>query len=74
MNMDAALAELETLPIPERVQLVEDLWDSLARSNADLPMPQWQKDELNRRKQNYLQNPDSGRTWDEVKQSILQAQ
>jgi len=67
------MQELETLPISERVQLVEDLWDSIARSNAEVPIPQWQKDELARRKQKYLQNPDSGRTWDQVKQNILQS-
>jgi len=60
------------LSVLERVQLVEDLWDSIARSNTDLPVPQWQKDELARRKQRYLQHPDSGETWDQVKRSILQ--
>ena len=68
-----AIQELETLPIPERVQLVEDLWDSIARSNAEIPIPQWQKDELARRKQNHLHNPDSGRTWDQVKQDVLRS-
>jgi len=71
--MMTALQELETLPVPERLQLVEDLWDSIARSNAEIPIPQWQRDELDRRKQNYLRNPDSGRTWDEVKEDILQS-
>jgi putative addiction module component (TIGR02574 family) len=70
--MTTALQELETLSVLERVQLVEDLWDSIARSNTDLPVPQWQKDELARRKQRYLQHPDSGETWDQVKRSILQ--
>jgi putative addiction module component (TIGR02574 family) len=69
--MNTAVHELETLPVPERLQLVEDLWDSIARSNAEIPIPQWQKDELDRRKTNYLRNPDSGRTWDQVKQHIL---
>jgi putative addiction module component (TIGR02574 family) len=69
--MNTAVHELETLPVPERLQLVEDLWDSIARSNAEIPIPQWQKDELDRRKTNYLRNPDSGRTWDQVKQDIL---
>ena len=71
--MTTALQELQELSVPERVQLVEDLWDSIARSNAEIPIPQWQKDELVRRKQNYLLNPDSGLTWDQVKQDILQS-
>ena len=71
--MTTALHELETLPIAERLQLVEDLWDSIARSKAEIPIPQWQIEELERRKQNYMRNPDSGRTWDKVKQDILQS-
>ena len=70
--MTTAVQELEALPVPERVQIVEDLWDSIARSNAEVPIPQWQKDALDRRKRNYRQNPDSGQTWAQVKQDILQ--
>ncbi len=72
--MNTALKDLETLSVPERVQLVEDLWDSIARTNVEIPIPPWQKDELDRRKQNYLRHPDSGRTWDKVKRDIIQAQ
>lgn len=75
--MPALLQELEKkaceLPVPERVQFVEDLWDSIARTNTDMPIPQWQKDELERRKQNWLKNPAVGKSWDQVKQSILQS-
>ena len=63
--------ELEALSVPERIQLVEDLWDSIARSRADLPVPKWQKEELARRKEKYLQNPGSALPWSEVKKSIL---
>jgi putative addiction module component (TIGR02574 family) len=69
--MTLSLQTLETLPVPERVQIVEDLWDSIARSNADVPIPQWQKDELDRRKQNFLCNPNAAQTWNEVKRDIL---
>jgi putative addiction module component (TIGR02574 family) len=72
LNMTTALQELETLSISERVQVVEDLWDSIARSNANLPVPQWQKDELARRKARFLRNPDSGESWDQVKRAILE--
>lgn len=71
--MTKTLRELETLSVPERVQLVEDIWDSIARSNAEVPIPQWQKDELARRKRNCLRNPHTGLTWDQVKHDILQS-
>ena len=72
LHMLTTLQKLETLSVPERVQIVEDIWDSIARSNANLPVPQWQKDELSRRQNRHLQNPDSGDNWDQVKRSILQ--
>jgi putative addiction module component (TIGR02574 family) len=45
---------------PEKLQLVEDLWDDLAATPADVPIHDWQKDELARRKANLLSKPGSG--------------
>lgn len=64
--------EIETLSVPEKIQLVEDLWDSVATSNANVPIPDWQQQELDRRKQIFLNNPVSGMTWQEVKRSVLE--
>jgi putative addiction module component (TIGR02574 family) len=69
--MTPALHEFEKLSVAERLQLVEDLWDSIARSQAELPVTQWQKEELARRKKAFLRRPDSGVTWEQAKQSIL---
>jgi putative addiction module component (TIGR02574 family) len=52
---------------PEKLQLVEDLWDDLAASPSDVPMHEWQKKELSRRKANLMNTPASGLSWDEVK-------
>jgi putative addiction module component (TIGR02574 family) len=68
--MDNVLEELERLTVAERLQIVEDLWDSIARSDADMPVPKWQKDELERRKQNYLHNPALVQSWDAVKREV----
>ena len=65
---------LEKLPLAERIQLVEDLWDSIAQtSGEDLPVPEWQKAELERRRQEYLRNPESAKPWSEIKRSILES-
>ena len=54
--------------------MVEDLWDSIAQtSGEDLPIPEWQKAELERRRQEYLRNPESAKPWSEVKRSILES-
>lgn len=54
----------------EKLQLVEDLWDDLAAIPSDVPIPNWQLAELDRRKANLKRNPASGITWDEVKRRV----
>jgi putative addiction module component (TIGR02574 family) len=51
----------------EKLQLVEDLWDDLASSPDDVPVHDWQKQELARRKANLQSNPASASSWEEVK-------
>jgi len=40
---------LKNLPIEERIRIVEDLWDSIARDQKALPLTQEQTAELDRR-------------------------
>jgi putative addiction module component (TIGR02574 family) len=51
----------------ENLQLVEDLWDDLAGTPEAVPIHDWQKQELTRRKANLLQNPALGLTADAQK-------
>jgi putative addiction module component (TIGR02574 family) len=64
--------DIAELSISERIQLAEDLWDSiLADSNADeFPLSERQKEELDRRLEIHRQNPQQGSTWEEVKQRL----
>jgi len=54
----------------EKLQLVEDLWDDLAATPEAIPVHDWQKEELARRKANLTKNPASGLTWEEVKRRV----
>jgi putative addiction module component (TIGR02574 family) len=54
----------------EKLQLVEDLWDDLASTPDAIPVHAWQKEELDRRKANLLNNPASGLTWEEVQRRV----
>ena len=54
----------------EKLQLVEDLWDDLATTPSDVPVQDWQKEELARRKANLMSKPASGLSWEEVKARI----
>jgi len=61
------LAEIEKLSIPEKIRLVEEIWDSIAATPKEVPVPQWQLDELERRVEAYRQNPQEGVSWEQVK-------
>lgn len=54
----------------EKLQLVEDLWDDLATTPEAVPIHDWQKQELARRKVNLQRNPASGLEWEEVKRRL----
>jgi len=54
----------------EKLQLVEDLWDDLAATPETIPVRDWQKEELARRKANLLANPAAGLSWDTVQQRV----
>jgi putative addiction module component (TIGR02574 family) len=72
--MNPEFAQIFELPLSEKLQLLEDLWDSIALTPEQIPVLDWQKEELAKRKANYLQNPDSGSSWEEVKERIRNGQ
>lgn len=70
MTRSALFNEILDLPPEDRLQLVEKIWDSLAVSAADVPVPPWHETELDRR----LADPDERATtsWEEVQARLRQ--
>jgi putative addiction module component (TIGR02574 family) len=68
IRMDSA--SIFDLSPSEKLQLVEDLWDDLAAAPEAVPIHDWQKQELARRKANLLKTPASGLPWEEVKRNV----
>ena len=58
------------LSISERIQLVEDLWDSIAKVPESIQLSGEQKLELDRRLDAYHSDPDLGSPWDVVRELI----
>lgn len=58
------------LTAAEKLQLVEDLWDDLAANPEDVPIPDWQRAELERRKANLARNSAAGLTWEDLVQRV----
>lgn len=52
------LSEILKLSVAERIQLAEDIWDSIAAELEALPLTPAQRDELRRRSAAYRENPD----------------
>lgn len=68
--MNTEFTQVFELTLSEKLQLLEDLWDSIAQSPEQIPVLDWQKEELAKRKAAYLQNPDSGSSWEAAKERI----
>jgi putative addiction module component (TIGR02574 family) len=68
--MSSSQTSVFDLSVSEKLQLLEDLWDDIASDPTAVPMYDWQKEELDRRKQNLLKRPGSALSWDEVQQRV----
>ena len=66
-----SLADVLELSVAERIRLVEDIWDSIATSTQPLPLTQAQREELDRRLEDYEKPLEEGSTWEEVRSRIL---
>ena len=74
MSMKQELvAEILSLPVEDRVRLVEAIWDSISAVPEALPLTEWQKEELDRRLDDLERNPDAGSTLEEVFARIRRA-
>ena len=69
----ALLTELkiDRLSIDDRLQLVQDIWDSIAQSQSLMPLTTAQQTELEKRLRDHIANPDDVVDWDEIKSDAL---
>lgn len=65
------LSQASQLSIPEQLELVEALWDGIAKHNAAPGPTAAQKAELDRRLADHEANPDDVVAWREVKAAAL---
>jgi len=65
--------EIKKLSVAERILLVEEIWDGIARENEAFELSDSQKKELERRSQSFSSNPALGRSWEEIKAEFLKS-
>lgn len=69
------LSDIRKLSVAERIQLVEDIWDSVAAEAtgeaAHLPITEPQRQELDQRLAEADAHPGLGTSWEKVKVRLL---
>ena len=71
--MSAELKDILEMSVAERIQLVEDIWDSIAAVPESLSLTEAEHQELDRRLEAYAKNPNEGISWDEVKKKVRES-
>jgi len=64
------IPEIARLSTPEKILLVEALWDSIALDKARVPLPQSHKEALDSRWQSYELTPGNLLSLEELQRSI----
>ena len=70
MAMDLT-KQAQNLSIPDRIRLVEEIWDTIAEENEAFELTDAQKRELDRRLNLARTSSRRGRTWDEIKAEFM---
>jgi len=63
-------ADALNLSIPERIQLVEDIWDTIALQAESVELTEEEKKIIDERLEAYHQNPGVGSPWKDVLKRI----
>ncbi|WP_209019435.1 addiction module protein [Chlorobaculum sp. 24CR] len=72
MSTSAIKTECMKLSVSERIQLVEDIWDSIATEASDtIGLSQAQKDELHRRVAEHRADPSTAVPWEQVRSRLF---
>jgi putative addiction module component (TIGR02574 family) len=66
MRPDKIIDEISRLELSEKLLLVEDIWDSIAASNSEIPLPEWQKQELDKRYKEFMEGKMRLHDWKSV--------
>ena len=73
MSVMKDLSEIRLLPVPQRLQLVAEIWDTIIEESNDLPVSNELATELERRLEQHRANPQSSRPRSEVRKDIFGA-
>ena len=67
---NSSIADILELPVQERINLVELIWDSVAAVPEAVEVSPALKAELDARLKEFQENPEAGYSWDQVKSHL----
>ena len=70
MRSEQIKDEISRLGLSEKLLLVEDIWDSIAASNSEIPMSMWQKQELDKRYEEYKKGKQKLHDWKDIHKGL----
>jgi len=60
----------DELSVEEQIDYVQSLWDRIATARGEVPVPGWHRGVIDERVKDYRSNPDSGESWDVVRDRL----
>jgi putative addiction module component (TIGR02574 family) len=69
--MKITAADALELSVPERIQLITEIWDSIAECPEKIELTDATRHLLRKRLAAYRANPSAGSPWEDVKRRIL---
>jgi putative addiction module component (TIGR02574 family) len=65
--MSTVRQEIESLSVADRLQLLEEIWNSLVETPDAIPVTAAQRRELERRRRAHARNPSAAKSWTQVR-------
>ena len=63
------IEELKQFPSQEKLQVINELWQSIPQE--DIPIDETVLDEMDRRFEAYLRDPERAKSWSEVESRVM---
>ncbi|NGZ96040.1 MAG: addiction module protein [Nitrospira sp. WS110] len=60
----------DDLTVGEQIDFVQSLWEKIAASPEQVPVPEWHRQIIRERLEAYQVNPAAGRLWTDVRTDI----
>lgn len=66
MQPEQIVSEIKKMTVTQKLLIAQDIWDSIAIEGGNIPMPEWQKEELKKRYTEYKNGKVTLHDWREV--------